>query len=171
MSSQASSKSKINKISNNKKQIKVNNQENEIKIIKRTLKNNTHLVLEDTRLKSITSWRKSQKKFLQNLIFNFLSFGILHIVSLYYPKLYLKLYCNPWPPKECDFFLVENIYGQFTLCSKIHKKTKNTLNINYNNSNSKDNIASTSFINININNDNYLTKTLTYNFKYKSFTY
>ena len=171
MSSQASSKSKINKISNNKKQIKVNNQENEIKIIKRTLKNNTHLVLEDTRLKSITSWRKSQKKFLQNLIFNFLSFGILHIVSLYYPKLYLKLYCNPWPPKECDFFLVENIYGQFTLCSKIHKKTKNTLNINYNNSNSKDNIASTSFININSNNDNYLTKTLTYSFKYKSVTY
>ena len=104
----------------------MDNQENQIKLIKRTLENNTHVVIEDTKLKNITSWRKSQTKFLQNLIFNILSFGIRHIISLHYPKLYLKLYCNPWPPKECDFFLVENIYGQFTLCEKIHKKSKNT---------------------------------------------
>ena len=41
---------------------------NEIKIIKRTLDNNTHDVLEDTKLKRITSWRKSEVKFKKNLI-------------------------------------------------------------------------------------------------------
>ena len=114
MSSQASKKNKTNKKSkiNNSEDIKIDEQENKINLIKRTLKNNTHIVLEDTRLKNITSWRKSQTKFMQNLVFNILSCGILHIISLYYPKLYLKLYCNPWPPKECDYFLVENIYGQ-----------------------------------------------------------
>ena len=62
---------------------------NEIKIIKRTLDNNTHLVLEDTKLKRITSWRKSEIKFKKNLIFNILSFGILHIISLIYPNIYI----------------------------------------------------------------------------------
>ena len=131
MSSVASLKSKKSKKSksSHKKEINVNNLDNEIKIIKRTLKNNTHLVLEDTRLKSISSWRKSHKKFTQNFIFNFLSFGILHLISLYYPQLYIKLYCNPWPPKECDFFLVENIYGEVTLCTKKYNAQKFTKNI------------------------------------------
>ena len=106
MSNQESVKDKININSKrgNKDEINVDNQENQIKLIKRTLENNTHVVIEDTKLKNITSWRKSQTKFLQNLIFNILSLGMLHIISLHYPKLYLKLYCNPWPPKECDFF-------------------------------------------------------------------
>ena len=73
-------------------------------------------------MKRITSWRKSKAKFLNNLIYNILTFGILHLFSLHYPNLYIKLYCNPWPAKECDYFLVENIYGQLTLCLKIHKK-------------------------------------------------
>ena len=173
MSSQTSKKNKTNKKSkiNNSEDIKIDEQENKINLIKRTLKNNTHIVLEDTRLKNITSWRKSQTKFMQNLVFNILSCGILHIISLYYPKLYLKLYCNPWPPKECDYFLVENIYGQFTLCSKIHKKCKNNFNTIYNNENSKENIYSSSLTNINNKNEHYLTKNLTYSFKYKSVTY
>ena len=79
---------------------------NEIKLIRRTLENNTHEVYEDSRIKKITSWRKSQNKFFHNLIYNILSFGILHLLSLYYPKLYVKLYCNPWPVKESDYFLV-----------------------------------------------------------------
>ena len=33
---------------------------NEIEIIRRTLENNTHEVIEDTKLKRITSWRKSR---------------------------------------------------------------------------------------------------------------
>ena len=104
---------------------------NEIKLIQRTIVNNTHEVLEDKRIKSITSWRKSKTKFYQNLIFNILSFGILHLISLHYPYLYIKLYCNPWPAKECDFFLVENIYGQYTLCIKNYKKSKsNNFSIN-----------------------------------------
>ena len=169
MSSQKPQKSKKNKISATdfKEKINVDNQENKIKLIKRTLENNTHIVLEDTRLKNITSWRKSEKKFLQNLIFNILSLGILHIISLFHPKLYLKLYCYPWPPKECDFFLVGNIYGKFTLCSKIHKKRKNLNNTSFNNRNSKENIISSSLINYNNKNENYITRNLTYSFKYK----
>ena len=172
MSSKKSRKSKINKNSKSefKEEITVDNQENKIKLIKRTLENNTHIVIEDTRLKSITSWRKSEKKFFQNLVFNLLSFGILHVISLYYPKLYLKLYCNPWPPKECDFFLVENIYGNFTLCSKIHKKSKNNNNYSFNTEISKNNIIS-STINYSNKMDHYLIRNLTYSFKYKSVLY
>ena len=172
MSNQESVKDKININSKrgNKDEINLDNQENQIKLIKRTLENNTHVVIEDTKLKNITSWRKSQTKFLQNLIFNILSFGILHIISLHYPKLYLKLYCNPWPPKECDFFLVENIYGQFTLCEKIHKKSKNT-HMSFISDATKDNMTSPSLINFNNKIEHYLTKNLTYSFKYKSMTY
>jgi len=172
MSHQESVKDKININSKreNKDEINVNNHENQIKIIKRTLENNTHVVIEDTKLKNITSWRKSQTKFLQNLIFNILSLGILHIISLHYPKLYLKLYCNPWPPKECDFFLVENIYGQFTLCEKIHKKSKN-IHMSFNSDATKDNMTSPSLIHFNNKVEHYLTKNLTYSFKYKSMIY
>ena len=172
MSSQKSRKSKPNKNSKQKikEEITVDNQENKIKLIRRTLENNTHIVIEDTRLKSITSWRKSEKKFFQNLVFNLLSFGILHIISLHYPKLYLKLYCNPWPPKECDFFLVENIYGNYTLCAKIHKKSKNNNNLSFNTEISKDNIISSS-LNYSNKTEHYLIRNLTYSFKYKSVVY
>jgi hypothetical protein len=117
----SSSKNK-NKIINNtiditKDELNNNDLQNKINIFKRTLENNTHEVIEDYKLKNITSWRKSETKFFKSLVYNILSFGILHIISLFYPNLYLKLYCNPWPPKECDYFLVENIYGQFTLCT------------------------------------------------------
>ena len=93
------------KILNKKRQ----NESNEIKLIKRTLQNNTHEVIEDTKLKRITSWRKSQSKFLKSLIYNILSFGIIHLISLFYPNLYFKLYCNPCQAKDCDFFLVEDV--------------------------------------------------------------
>ena len=136
---------------------------NEIKIIKRTLENNTHEVLEDKRLKSITSWRKSKTKFYKILIFNILTFGILHWISLHYPNLYIKLYCNPWPAKECDFFLVENIYGQFTLCIKNHKKQKESKYIT-NRDESEEKIFSTSL-------NNNISNNLTYSFKYKSMIY
>ena len=140
---------------------------NEIKILKRNLENNTHEVLEDKKLKTITSWRKSKSKFFKSLIFNILTLGIIHIFSLYYPKLYIKLYCNPWPPKECDFFLVENIYGQFTLCTKIYKKNKNTDESNYNYDISKEQASST----IKNPKNNFFIKNLTYSFIYKSMTY
>ena len=173
MSYQKSHQNKTNKSHQkiDKEEINIDKQENNIKIIRRTIENNTHLVIEDTKLKNVTSWRKSETKFLQNLLFNIFSLGILHIISLFYPKLYLKLYCNPWHPKECDFFLVENIYGQFTLCSKIHKKSKYPHNITYNTEMIKDNTISSSLLNYNNKMDNYLTKNLTYSFKYKSVTY
>ena len=144
---------------------------NEINFIKRTLENNTHEVLEDTKLKRITSWRKSETKFLKSLIINFFSLGIIHLFSLYYPNLYIKLYCNPCHARDCDFFLVEDIYGYFTLCLKIHKKNSNN---NINNFNSKI-VKDNSIFPFNINNNNriqcLLSKNLTYSFVYKSITY
>ena len=158
----------------NKKDDKINIEEkklkNEIKTVKRTIDNNTHEVLEDLKLKTITSWRKSKTKFLKSLIYNILTFGIIHIVSLFYPKLYIKLYCNPYPPKECDFFLVENIYGEFTLCTKIYKKNKNKNELNYNYDISKDNIISSSNFNKK-QKENFFSRNLTYSFIYKSMTY
>ena len=159
-----------NSIKIKKEEIRNNNYQNKIKFIKRTLENNTHEVIEDSKLKNITSWRKSETKFLQNLVYNILTLGILHVISLFYPNLYLKLYCNPWPPKECDFFLVENIYGEFTLCTKIHKKSKNNNNY-YNSEITKEKMISSLRLNYNNKIDNYLIKNLTYSFKYKSTIY
>ena len=158
----------------NEKKIKIENTENEkkfneIKITRRNLENNTHEVLEDMKLKSITSWRKSKSKFLKSLIFNVFTLGIIHLISLYYPKLYIKLYCNPWSPKECDFFLVENIYGQFTLCTKIYKKNKNKDHTNYNYDFPQDGLIIQS--NIKKQKEFYYTRNLTYSFVYKSMTY
>ena len=150
---------------------KLQRESNEINFIKRTLENNTHEVLEDTKLKRITSWRKSETKFLKSLIINFFSLGIIHLFSLYYPNLYIKLYCNPCHARDCDFFLVEDIYGYFTLCLKIHKKN---CNHNINNFNSKI-VKDNSIFPFNINNNNriqcLLSKNLTYSFVYKSITY
>ena len=104
---------------------------NEIHLRKRTLENNTHEVNEDKKIKRITSWRKSQNKFLKNLKYNILSFGLLHLFSLIFPKLYINLYCNPSSVKESDFFLVENIYDQAELCLINHLKASNN-KIKYN---------------------------------------
>jgi len=164
------SSKQVNKTGKNTKSIEngniiINEEENEIKFIKRTIENNTHEVIEDTKIKKITSWRKSKEKFFHNLIYNILSFGILHIISLFYPKLYLKLYCNPWIPKECDFFLVENIYGEVTLCTKNYKKRKN-IGLNYDSQFSNENK-----IYSNNKTQYYLIKEVVYSFKYKSVKY
>ena len=150
-------------------EIKINDEQNNIKFIIRTVENNTHEVLSDIKLKNITSWRKSQEKFLKNLIFNIISLGVLHIISLFYPNLYLKLYCNPWPPKECDFFLVENIYGELTLCTKIYKKDKT--NVERYSDASNENTVTSSIANSSNKIRYYFSRNLTYSFKYKSVTY
>ena len=153
--------------SKNKQKFNRNPESNEIKFIRRTLENNTHEVIEDTKIRTITSWRKSDTKFKQNLIFNILSFGILHIISLFKPNLYIKLYCIPWTAKECDFFLVENIYGKLTICPKIHKKNKNH---NMNDFKLKKNGAPLNDNNIESEYNNII-KHLTYSFEYKSCMY
>ena len=142
-----------------------------IKIFRRTSENNTHEVIEDNKIKKVTSWRKSKKKYLQSLIFNIFSIGIVHIISLFYPNLYIKLYCNRRKPKECDFFLVEDIYGNLTLCKKIYKKDKSQKNISYSSQNSKEVIISSSLPNYNGKSWQNLTKNLTYSFIYRSITY
>ena len=139
---------------------------NEIKLLRRNLDNNTHEVYEDLNIKKITSWRKSQNKFMKNLIFNILSFGILHLISLFFPRLYIKLYCNPRPVKECDYFLVENIYGKAILCPVKRRKDKiiaNKFSIINNKGLIDDN---------NINTDyNNNIKNLKFYFQYKSIAY
>ena len=111
----------INKRKNNP----ISKDKDEINIFKRTIDNYTHEDINDKRIKKITSWRKSQKKFLSALFLNFITLGILHLISKCYPRLYLKLYCNICHPKNSDFFLVEDIYGQFKLCQT--KTTKRNL--------------------------------------------
>ena len=158
--------SKKNTKIDTKEEIKSENDIYSIKIFRRTLENYTHEVIEDNKIKKITSWRKSQSKFLQSLILNIFTLGILHILSLIYPNLYIKLYCNRRKPKECDFFLVEDIYGKLTLCKKIYKKDKTQKN-NLTSTSSKEEMISSSFSNI----KKSLTRNLTYSFKYKSITY
>ena len=137
---------------------------NEIELRRRTSENYTHEVIEDTKLKRVTSWRKSQSKFLKNLFYNIISFGILHLVSLFYPKLYIKLYCNPSPASECDYFLVENIYGKLTLCPNICKKKDiEELNMPLQEKSELSLIEKKSKIDF--------TKTLLYSFVYKSNVY
>ena len=125
---------------NTKEDPKTEEDEYNIKIFRRTSENYTHEVIEDTKIKKITSWRKSQKKFFQSLILNIFTLGILHIISLFSPSLYIKLYCNRRKPKECDFFLVEDIYGKLTLCKKIYKKDKSQSNINSSSDRTKETI-------------------------------
>ena len=95
---------------------------------KRTYLNYTHTVNVDSQINSISTWRKSQTKFKKSILKNILTFGILHIISLFFPKLYLKLYCKSCPPKESDFFLVEDINGFSILCKSIYKKINNINN-------------------------------------------
>ena len=104
---------------NNKNQLK------EISIIPRTLKNYTHYSVIDSSIQTITSWRRSKTKFRIYLIFNILTFGILHLISLFYPKLYIRLYCKSSLPIYSDFFLVEDIYGKSQLCQSIIRKITN----------------------------------------------
>ena len=63
---------------------------NEIEIRRRTLENYTHEVIEDAKLKRITSWRKSQSKYLKNLFYNIVSFYfILNYILNYIVTLHL----------------------------------------------------------------------------------
>ena len=151
---------------NQKEGIKEDDDIYSIKIFRRTLENYTHEVIEDTKIKKVTSWRKSKKKFVHSLILNIFTLGIPHILSLCYPNLYIKLYCHRRKPKECDFFLVEDIYGHLTLCKKIYKKDK-TQNNNFTSVSSKEDMITSSLTNV----GKSLTKNLTYSFKYKSVTY
>ena len=127
-----------------------------INIKKRTKENYTHMVNIDSKIISVTTWRKSKLKFRLNLITNFFTLGILHIISLFIPKLYLKIYCKESLPNNSDFFLIEDIYNNFTLCkTNYNKSSKRKMS---NNSNSHNN---------NKNNDNHLS----ISFEYKSIKY
>ena len=97
----------------------------ELKILQRSEENFTHRVDTDYKIKRITSWRRSSAKFKISLIFNILTFGIIHIISIFKPKLFIKLYCNKSHPTSSDYFLIEDIYGYYTLCKRIYNNRKN----------------------------------------------
>ena len=101
---------------------------NEIRVIKRTKEKYSHDSFIDESITNVTSWRKSKTKFRIVLIFNILSFGILHLLSKIYPTIYLKLYCNPSLPLNSDFFLIENKFGKKILCSLFIKRVKSKTN-------------------------------------------
>ena len=96
--------------------------ENEIEIIRRTKDNYTHDVIEDLIIEEITAWKASQKKLGNYYLYTILSLGIIHIITKFRPLLFIKLYCLPSTPKEADYFLVKNIYGEYNLCAKKNKK-------------------------------------------------
>ena len=120
-----------------------------IRIKKRTKENYTHKVNIDAKIISVTTWRKSKLKFRLNLIINFLTLGILHIISLFIPKLYLKIYCKQSLPTNSDFFLIEDIYNNCTLCKTIYNKSSKRKMSNNSStrshSNNNDNSLSISF--------------------------
>ena len=105
-------------------EIKKNNilKENEIEFIRRTKENYTHDVLEDQIIEEITSWKRSQVKYCQFILYSILSCGLIHIISKYKPLLFIKLYLIPCIPKEAEYFLIKNIYGEYKLCEKKYKK-------------------------------------------------
>ena len=152
----------FNSQNTNNEIVKIDNYETKINIIKRTIENNTHEVIQDSKIKNVTSWKKSKTKIMYTLIFNILSFGILHLISLFCPNLYITLYCKSCPPKECDVFLVENKYGEYTICQKIYKKKKDKddNNIIYNSS-TRDKMTSSALINENSKMELYFAKNLT----------
>ena len=115
-----------------------------IKVKKRTNENYTHIVNIDSKIVSVSTWRKSKMKFRLYLILNFFTLGLLHIISLFIPKLYLKIYCNQSLPTNSDFFLIEDVYNNFTLCKTIYKKSSNAKmsnNNDHNNDKNNDNIT------------------------------
>ena len=122
--------SKINESKINIKSSKIfTNDINGINVLKRTIDNYTHEDISDKKIKQITSYRKSQRQFLSILIFNILTLGLLHFISKCYPKLYLKLYCKKCSPKNSDFFLIEDLYGNCSLC-QTHKVKKSNSKTN-----------------------------------------
>ena len=92
------------------------------KIFKRTSENYTHDVITDAKIKWVTAYRKSKFKFRINIFLNILTFGMIYILSKFFPKLYLKFYCNESSPSNSDYFLVEDENNNITLCETEHKK-------------------------------------------------
>ena len=139
--------------------------ENEVQFIRRTRENYTHDVLEDQIIEEITSWKISQGKHCQYILYSILSCGLIHIISKYRPLLFIKLYCIPSIPKEAEYFLIKNIYGEYTLCQKEFKRN-NLQNNNYKN----EDFSTEYFIGPNTNNINK-SNSFTIGFHYNSLFY
>lgn len=138
--------------------------ENEIELIRRTKDNYTHNVFEDLIIEEITTWKASQKKIGNYYLYNILSLGIVYIVTKFRPLLFIKLYCLPSAPKEADYFLVKNIYGEYKLCAKQNKKNMQVQEKHNNN----EDLSSECILGITTNNNTNVNGQLLMGFNYNS---
>ena len=131
--------------------------ENEIEILRRTKENYTHEVIQDKIIVEITSWKTSEKKLGKYYFYNILTCGIVHIIAKYKPLFFIKLHCIPCIPKEADYFLIKDIYGEYKLCIKEYKRY-NSIKPNIN---SVDDFNNQHIIGITTNNTNNLSNQIT----------
>ena len=149
-------------------QIKKILKENEIELIRRTKDNYTHEVVQDINIEEITTWKTSEKKLGHYYLYNILSLGIVHILSKYNPLLFLKLKCIPSVPKEAEYFLVKDIYGEYQLCNKETKRN----NQNHSNGNISDDISNENILGITTNNSGNLSNhVIGFNYNSKFYEY
>ena len=142
--------------------------ENEIELIRRTKDNYTHEVIQDTNIEEITTWKISEKKLGHYYLYNILSLGIVHLLSKYNPLLFLKLNCIPCIPKEAEYFLVKDIYGEYQLCVKESKRN----NRNHSNGNTSDDINNEIILGITTNNlGNLSNHIIGFNYNSKFYEY
>ena len=142
--------------------------ENEIELIRRTKENYTHEALQDANIEEITTWKTSEKKLGHYYLYVILSCGIVHIISKFNPLLFIKLYCIPCIPKEADYFLVKDIYGEYDLCIKESKRN----NPKKTNGNITDDLSNENILGITTNNDSNLTNQIVgFNYNSKFYEY
>ena len=87
-----------------------------IPFLKRTVINNTHSNTVDDNISEITVWEINQRKNRFAKVLYILSFGIVYILTLYYPKLYIYLICDPCEILSAEYCLITNKEGEDTLC-------------------------------------------------------
>ena len=76
-------------------------------MLRRSKENNTHSNILDDRISEITVWSLNPNKKKKAILLYFLSCGILYIISLLNPKIYLSLNCDPCDIKEADYCLIK----------------------------------------------------------------
>ena len=78
-------------------------------------RNTTHDNLVDMSIEKITLWKKDQKKRICEIILYFITFGIIFILELFFPKLTLKLRCRPSYIDDAEYVEVKNKKGKTDL--------------------------------------------------------
>ena len=88
-------------------------------------RNTTHDNLVDMSIENITLWKVDKNKRIFEIILYILSFGIIFILELFYPKITFKLRCKPAYIDEAEYVQIINKRGK----TKLIKLTKESNNI------------------------------------------